>query len=682
FTLQRTPPLPSYLIAFAVGDFDVVDGGKAGMKDTPVSIITTKGRAAEAAYAAKHTGAILSATEKYFGMAYPFPKLDLISYPKSTFGSAMENPGLITYTARSLLVRPDDVSPNFEQRFIGTTAHEIAHMWFGDYVTMAWWDDLWLNESFASWMGPMIAHQLRPDWEQSGWRTYQRGQAMQSDRLPSARRLRQPVTASGDVQASFDRIAYAKGQTILAMFEAWLGPEKFREGVRRYVNKHAWGNATAEDFFAALATTDDAVVPALRGFVERAGVPILDVALNCTGKPALALSQRRFAPAGVPAAAPERWAFPACFEFGDATKGREICALVKDQRQVIPLPVDTCPQWVVANRSGIGYFLPKLSPSLYAALPKARQVLANQDYVPILGDLNLLVQSGNVSYRDALPLAASQANNPDLRAARRAAEVPLQLPAALIDPAHAKNYATWVRENFGTRANTMGWLPKRGEDADALRLREILMPLVADRGADAALAKDVQRLAGQWLVDRKSLPHEARGMVLEGAARTSRGGEAVTLFDGLLAAALTGKDEDERDDALQSLGLFRDPALQARAFALALDPRLSPRDSWVPLEWALKHSESSPAAMVWLERNIDALSARVPRDYQNLWPRWASAVCTDVERAQFVAVFRKRVAGLDGAVRPYRDTLEKIDACIAAVKVQQASLNVFLAAPR
>ena len=133
------------------------------MRTPPISIVTPKGRADEAAYAAANTGAILAATEHFFGQPYPFPKLDLVAYPRSTFGGAMENPGLITYAARILLARPDEMSPAFEQRFVGVTAHEIAHMWFGDYVTMAWWNDLWLNESFASWLSSKVAQELRPD---------------------------------------------------------------------------------------------------------------------------------------------------------------------------------------------------------------------------------------------------------------------------------------------------------------------------------------------------------------------------------------------------------------------------------------------------------------------------------------------------------------------------------------
>ncbi len=318
-SFQRSPPLPSYLVAFAVGEFDVRDGGRAGVNNTPISIITPKGRAAEAAYAATHTGTILAATERYFGRPYPFPKLDLLAYPLATFGGAMENAGLVTYSARNLLARPEEMSPLFEQRFVGITAHEIAHMWFGDYVTMAWWNDLWLNESFASWMASTITNELRPDWSRDGWRSRQRSRAMELDRLVTARSIRQPVTEYGEVRAAFDGITYAKGETILTMFEQWLGADKFREGVRRYIGKHAWGNATAEDFFAALAADDDALVPALRGFVERAGVPLLDVALDCSGPPVLKLAQQRFLPVGTPPQKGEKWVFPACFEFGDAT---------------------------------------------------------------------------------------------------------------------------------------------------------------------------------------------------------------------------------------------------------------------------------------------------------------------------------------------------------------------------
>ncbi len=676
-TFETTPPLPTYLLAFAVGDFDVVDAGKAGMKATPISIITTKGRGGEAAYAAANTGAVLAATEKYFGFAYPFAKLDLIAYPRSTFGGAMENPGLITYTARVLLARPDEMSPGFEQRFLGFTAHEIAHMWFGNYVTMTWWDDLWLNEAFASWLASTIVQDLRPQWGSSGYRAFQRQRAMGADRLPSARRVRQPVTEQGEVRAAFDSITYAKGESILVMFEAWLGKEKFRDGVRRYMAGHAWGNATAEDFFAALAATDDALLPALRGFVERPGVPVLDVALDCTTAPRLELSQRRFEPAGVAAGAPANWVFPACFDIADGPGRREVCTLVSEARQSLPLPVTACPQWAVANRSGIGYFLPRLSPALYAAIPAAKAALTPADYLAMLGDVALLAESAALSYAVALPLAAAQADSTSARVARRALNL-AAVPEEMVAPENQASYAAWVRRLFGERAQALGWLPQPGENADTMRLRQDLLPMVALRGEDAALAGEARQLAQRWLADRKAMPPAVRELVLRTAAATA-GADAPELFDALVRIARTSKDGNEREDVLAALGAFRQPALLERAFALSLDNALSPRESTRPLSTALGHVATRAVALAWLERNVAALAARVPAESQGYWPGWLASACSADERRRFVALFETRVAKLDAGPRSYRETLEEIDLCIAARRIQQTPLDAFLA---
>ena len=679
-TFARTPPLPSYLVAFAVGEWDVRDAGRAGRNDTPISIIVPKGRADEAAYAAAHTGAILAATEKFFGQPYPFPKLDLVAFPRSTFGGAMENPGLVTYTSRLLLARPDEMSPLFEQRFMGVTAHEIAHMWFGDYVTMAWWDDLWLNESFASWLASVVTTELRPDWPRDGWRSRQRLQAIEFDRLRSARRIRQPVTEYGEMRAAFDSITYAKGETILAMFEQWLGPEKFRDGVRGYVAKHAWGNATADDFFAALAASDDAVIPAFRGFVERAGVPLLNVALDCTtATPTLALKQQRFDIAGAaPPTEGERWAFPACFEYGDGAKGRQTCALVRDATQMVPLDTSSCPQWVVANRAGLGYYLPRLTPALYAALSKAEKVLADADYAALLGDLDMLARSGLVGYQDALPLAARQANSPNLRTAHRAFDLPDHMPPELVAPANAAKYAAWLRRHYGPRAHFLGWVPRRNETPELLRLRETAVTLVAIQGQDAALAREARRLAQRWLADRGALPAQVRRIVLETAASTA-GKDGPALFDRLLAAANATKNQNERDDIFNALGSFRDPALLRRALDLVLDPGIPAGDGIKILEPALRRPATRPVALAWLATNSDPLAARVPREQQSFVVTWADGICGSEDRARFVALFEKRAADLDAGARRYRQSLEKIDACIAMRRLQEPALNAFLA---
>ena len=670
---QRSPPLPSYLLAFGVGEFDVVDGGRAGINKTPVSIIVPKGRAAEAQYAAANTGAILAAAERFFGVPYPFPKLDLLGYPKSTFGTAMENPGLITYSARALLARPDEISPIFEQRFMGITAHEIAHMWFGDYVTMAWWNDLWLNEAFASWLGSKLVMEMRPQWP-SGWRSLQRTKAIDVDQLPAARTLRQPVTDPREVRAAFDNITYAKGETVLAMFEQWLGPEKFRDGVRRYVAKHAWSNATADDFFAALAASDEAIIPAFRAFADRPGVPLLDVSLDCKGAPALELAQRRFVPIGVDAGTNQPWTFPACFDVGDAKTSRQVCTVVREARQILPLPSGACPQWVVANRNGIGYYLPRLSPALYDALPRAERVLTGADYDPLLGDLAVLARGGAVRYDVALRVAARQAKSPDSRVARRAYALADAVPGALVDPGNKARYAAFIRRDFGDRARTLGWLPQKGETADVLRLRLEAVKVVAIRGEDTALARKAQQLAQRWVLHRSAIPPEARRSILVAAARTSDK-DAGKLFDALFEVANASKDANEREDAYRALGAFADPALMDRGLRPVLAGDARARFALVALEESLDNEATRGIALAWLVRNGDAAMTAIPVEQQGYLPRWAHDACTSRERALFVDAFEARLANVDGAARRYKAALERIDQCIALRRAQQASFN-------
>jgi alanyl aminopeptidase len=676
-TFMRSPPLPSYLLAFAVGEFDVVDGGRAGTHKTPISIIVPKGRAAEGRYAAANAGAILAAAERFFGVPYPFPKLDLLAYPKAFFGIAMENPGLITYSARALLVRPEELNPVFEQRFAGITAHEIAHMWFGDYVTMAWWNDLWLNESFASWLGSKLVMELHPQWP-AGWRSLQRTRAIDLDQLPAARALRQPITDARDVRAAFDGITYAKGETILAMFEQWLGPEKFRDGVRRYVSKHAWANATADDFFASLAVSDGAIVPAFRAFADRPGVPLLDVALDCKGTPTLAIAQQRFVPVGSKASAGEPWAFPACFDVGDGQRSAQVCTVVREAKQVVALPSASCPQWVVANRNGIGYYLPRLSPALYDALPKADRVLTGADYDPLLGDLAILARGGAVRYDVALRVAARQAKSPDARVARRAYGLAGAVPGALVDTANKARYAAFIRRDFGDRARTLGWLPQKGETADAMRLRRDAVTLVAIRGEDTALARKAQQLAQRWVTHRSAIPPEARRLVLVAAARTSDK-DAGKLFDALLDVANGSKDPNEREDAYRALGAFADTALMNRGLHAILAGGPRSRFALVALEEALDDDATRPIALTWIAANGDAAMASIPVEQQGYLPHWAQDACTSHERALFVKAFEARLANVDGAARRYKTALERIDQCIALRRSQQAAFNASLA---
>jgi len=218
----ETKPLPTYLVAVGAGPFDVLDGGKAGKNGTALRYLVPRGRAQDARYAREITPGILARLENYFGSPYPFEKLDSLAIPATVSFGAMENPGLVTYAGNILLARPADETIRFKQRYASLASHELAHQWFGNLVTMAWWDDLWLNESFATWMAGKIVDELYPEWQWRVRRVAERARAMDADALASARRIRQPVESRNDLSNAFNSIAYEKGASVLAMFESWI----------------------------------------------------------------------------------------------------------------------------------------------------------------------------------------------------------------------------------------------------------------------------------------------------------------------------------------------------------------------------------------------------------------------------------------------------------------------------
>jgi len=214
-----TRPLPSYLVALAVGPYDVVEGGTAGSRNTPLRYFAPKGRGKELRYVAQATPRIVELEEEYFGRPYPFEKLDQVVIPQTVGFGAMENAGMITYAANLLLATPREETGRFRRSYVGVASHEIAHMWFGDLVTLAWWDDTWLNEAFATWVAQKVVPQFNPEWDDGSSVGSSRKRSIGADRLASARRIRNPVNVKTDIEGEFDGITYQKGAAVLAMFE-------------------------------------------------------------------------------------------------------------------------------------------------------------------------------------------------------------------------------------------------------------------------------------------------------------------------------------------------------------------------------------------------------------------------------------------------------------------------------
>jgi alanyl aminopeptidase len=665
---EPTPPLPSYLLAFGVGAFDFRDAGSTVRSGVPMRVVTPRGRAGEASYAAGITGRIVDRLEAYFDRPYPYAKLDSLAVPVTVTFGAMEHPGLITYAARLLLARPAEQTPHFERGYVSTAAHELAHQWFGNLVTLDWWDDLWLNESLASWMGDRITAEVMPGW---GWETstqQARAQAMQADRLVSARRIQQPVQRDEDMGNLWDAITYAKGQTVLAMFEGWLGPERFQAGVRRYINRHAGGNAASADFFAALAVDDPGLPVALRSFTTQPGIPRIGVALQCEGAaPRLQITQSRLLPLGSPGASSPapRWQVPLRLR----TPAGDSRLLLTAPEATLTLPDSQCPAWVQANVDGVGYYRVAYGGDLMARLAAAPDLRVGE-ILALVDDAGGLHGAGDIVNAQLLALVQAFAGHPRREVALAAADL-LQHLQPLVEPAQRTAYAGRWQAAFGDRARTLGWLPQPDDSDDERLLRIRLLPLVADLGEDTALRSQALQLAQAWLADHAALDAGMRKPVLATAALA--GDDA--LFGALLAALRTSPHRHERTDLLAALASFRQPALTQRALALLLDAGIDIRESQRPLLRAMAGEPAQRrAALAFVAQHHGELVARLGRDEPAWLPSAFEAGCSADEGRLIAQAFDRHAARFQGGRLNLTRTLEAVRLCTAWRAAQTGGL--------
>ncbi|MBC5765504.1 M1 family metallopeptidase [Ramlibacter albus] len=654
-----TQPLPTYLVAFGVGPFDVVDGGVAGTKKTPLRYIVPKGRGADVKYPVQSTPRLLELLEAYFGGPYPYDKLDSLAIPVTVSFGAMENPGLITYRMGLLVSKEGLRDERYQQAYAGVAAHEIAHQWFGDLVTPAWWDDIWLNESFATWMASKIAQQFNPAWEPFQWRERQRMSAFNTDRLSSSRQIRQPVHTRDDLANAFDRITYEKGGAVLNMFEARLGETAFRDGVRRYLKRHEWGNATAEDFFKALGEADPALVPAFTSFIVQPGLPMVDFHLDCTGpQPAVVLRQARFLPASQ-APSEQSWTIPACVRVEGVDK--PVCTTLRERQQRVALPeAKHCPAWLLPNPAGTGYFLSRLDAPLAKALGSVP--LSEQEAIALLAEQSILVTSAAQPVQRLLEVAAPLARDARPEVATAAANAIWELNPAAFNEGTRRDIAAWVRANFGARAAQLGWVPN-DNDTDAVRkMRGAIVPLVARIGGDPALRAQARKLAIDWLAgDRRTLAGGFRAVL-----RTAAQDADAALFDTFVATAQRSTESTVRFEIYKVMGGIKDAALLRRAFDYALSDKADVREAMEIYETAGDDADNAPAVLAYFRERWDLLAARMPEEARGRLPRRHMHLCSAPERDSVAQFYTGPRAAVPGLQRNLAQALETIDICVKA----------------
>ena len=673
----QTRPMPSYLVAFAVGPFETVDAGSWGKNKTKVRIVTPRGKSAEAKYAAESTGPILEQLEKYFGTPYPFEKLDLLALPVDA--GAMENPGLVTWGYRLLLVKPQLDNLNHQRDFASTCAHELAHMWFGDLVTMAWWDDLWLNEAFATWMESKIIEAWKPRWDVAIERVEERGSALNMDTMVTARRIRQPIEADDDIVNAFDVITYTKGAAVIGMFEAWAGPDAFQKGVRKHLEAHAWGNATATQFLEAISTEAGKDVSApFSTFLDRAGAPRVSMELVCKPgeTPKLELNQRRQLPVGSKGSAAQEWQVPICVRYSVKGKEARACTLLTQVFGTLPLEAKSCPEWVMPNDGMRGYYRASLggSMNLVTLLKKAGSKLTIAERVGLLEDVTAAVDAGDVEVATALaviPFALAGDNRHLLGAAQ---SIALELDGDLLPEALRPRYQAFIRGTFGARALKLGLEVGKNDSEDVRLSRPWLESMVAITGNEPVLRAKGLGLAKKWLSDRKAVHPDLVDTVLRIAA--DQGDPA--FHEALVSALKTETDRAERGHLYGALAHFRDPALVKAHLGLTLDDSLDVREAMRVLWGASSDYRTHEVVMTFLQEHWDALVARLPEDSAAGLVWLGGSACEPRRRDAVKVYFEGRSTKALGGQREFDQALEAIDLCIAWRAKHHASAERFI----
>ncbi|MBL9013084.1 MAG: M1 family metallopeptidase [Myxococcales bacterium] len=669
----RTKPLPSYLVAFGIGPFEILDGGKT-KSGVPVRVLTLAKRAADGAYATKTSAKLLEITEDWFGIPYPYEKMDMLTIPLTVGFGAMENAGLITFTESLILMDPKSGSKARQYSWLLVAAHEIAHQWFGNLVTMVFWDDIWLNEGFANWLETKIVATFDPALHAEMSGLDQRFGAMGADSLVSARQIRQPIANAGDILNAFDGITYNKGASILRMFEGYVGPDVFQRGVREYISRKAFGNATSADFAAAISkAAGKDVTAAFATFLDQPGVPQITVTPSCAGGASLSIEQSRYLPRGAPPAAATRpWLLPVCVVYEKGGKRAEACTQLNALTGTLALAKAACPRWVMPNANARGYYRVAYTAAQLATLRDvAWPELTWDERRAIFNDVATAVSQGKAPLMLALSFVPKLLVGNDRFSVGQALSLPIGYNEWVPDELRAK-YAYWLRTTFGPAARAAGLTPREGDTIDVESTRGQLSQAVAWTAGEPELVAQAVALAERW----RDLPQSIRGLVLAIAVDAKP-----EVFDRILKDVRAEPDRTRREEMYSALGGVRDPKRQAQALQLLLDPKLDIRETDTVM-WSSSEETGHAIAADFFRTHLKEILARLPKDSATgstaYYAFMFTKACNARDRDSIAAFVKQEFTSMLGGERIVAQAIEGLDTCIAKRAIMEPELRGWL----
>lgn len=676
-TFKTSKPIPTYLLSFTVGDLDVVEHDPLpanGVRNVAVPLrgVTVKGKGDQIGYALERTQAHVDALERYFDIAYPYAKLDIVADPGR--GGAMENVGAIIYSEPLILVNETSPADRL-MRFNSVHAHELSHQWFGNLVTPAWWDDIWLNEAFATWISRKIAAEVTgdPSYQRLG---LSRGLGvMNQDSLASARRVRQTAENQHHVEAAFDGITYSKGAAVLGMFESALGEDIFRDGIRRHLKRFEFQSATSAQFFEsiALAAEDPEITAAFSSYVDQVGVPLARVEWSCVDDDLLEIdiSQKRSLPLGSKADPSALWRIPICLAIEADGGVKKHCETLKEASTRIKIE-GSCPAYVMPNAGSTGYYRWSLSENGWRALIENFDDLPSAEKFSALDSATAAFAAGEIdlwSFIDVLNLSAEMT---DWDVTDRAFSQWRMLADRIADPSARDAIEQRKQSLYGPSINRLGLWPYSAQDQSdpggTAQYRQSLVHGLAVYGDHVAIRSDLKAMAEGYIGESAEVPLNQRAVnpILEMAALTvglDEGSDA--FFDRALARFTASTDMTFRGNFIYGLARVRDPARLSKVYEFLLSEELRVHEM-SRLAGGLAYSAYSKQGFwQWLQINRDAVLARLTPLRARQMASWAAYLCTPEDRALVEETLTPVLDQLIGGDRSLAKSLESIDLCVA-----------------
>jgi aminopeptidase N/puromycin-sensitive aminopeptidase len=665
---RTTQKLSTYLVAMLVGDFQCVSGG---VDDIPIRVCSVPGMQDLGKFAVSAAEASISFYDKYYGIKYPFGKLDLIAIPDFEAG-AMENAGAITFRDTALLL--DDVHASVEAKrgVASVIAHEIAHQWFGDLVTMKWWDDIWLNEGFATFMAPKPLKAWHPEWRNDLDEVGGTNGSLGVDSTRSTRPIRQKAETRNEINALFDGIAYGKTAAVLRMQENWVGEETFRDGIRAYLKKFSYGNAAAEDWWGTMTTaTKQPFDAVMKTFVDQTGAPLLHASESCAadGTRTVTIAQERMLPKSVPPVA-QAWTLPICAHEVGAAAGSPCRMITKATDAFTTM---ACDRPLFLSRNGAGYFVTDYSVDMRAKLRAHLSEMPPAELISLNGNEWLLVRSMRENVGDYLAL---------LKAMPRPTERPLVaaiggnigfLDNRLIDDTNRAAWRAYVREVMRGYA-PLTWEAPAGETSEQRIMRADVLGVLGVEGEDPEVIAGARRVAQQYMNDPSSVDAVIADRALPIAA--FNGDEA--LFNQVLEHVKTAPTPEIAARYRNLIPLFRDPKLIARAVDYVYSDQVRSQD--LPGMAATLFFNPAAKQIGWnaAKSHWEMLNQKIPTAIGAITGSTAT-FCDPAMKADVQAFFATHPAG--AGERSLKRALDAIDTCIAFKAAEQVSFNSALGVP-